>query len=264
MKRNIRTRFILLAILSVTLACKSKKAIVAPPAVVKTDTLALNKKVENIKMLRSKDIVFNTLALKGKADLDIGGNSNSVTVNVRVQRDKKIWLSITALLGIEVARAVITPDSIMVLNRLQSTYIRKPFGYVYNYTSRQVTFQMLQDILTGNTIDTLLKPEAKLELNNNGLWRLSGNQGPLGFDVLFNTFQKSSEVDLNDVRAGQALKVLYGSYQKVNEYLFPTAMRINSMSGARKVNLAFDFSRVESNVPLDMSFTVPRRFELIN
>jgi len=58
--------------------------------------------------------------------------------------------------------------------------------------------------------------------------------------------------------------VVYGSYQKVNEYLFPTTLKINSMSGTRRVNLDFDFSKVESNVPVDMSFTVPKRFELIN
>ena len=264
MRRTVRNTLILLALLPLANACKSKKAIVAPPAAAKTETVVVNKNAENIKLLSSKNIVFNTLSLKGKAELDMGGNSNSVTVNVRIQRDQKIWMSITALLGIEVARAVITPDSIMVLNRLQSTYIRKPFSYVYRYTSKQVTFQMLQDILTGNTISTLLTPEAKLELNNQGVWRLSGNQAQLGYDVLFNTFQKSSEVNLNDVRAAQALKVVYGSYQKVNEYLFPTTLKINSMSGTRRVNLDFDFSKVESNVPVDMSFTVPKRFELIN
>jgi predicted small lipoprotein YifL len=264
MRRTIRIRLILMAILSLAMACKSKKAIVAPPAAVKTDSVVVNKNAERIAFLRSKDMVFNTLALKGKADLNMAGASNTVTVNVRVQRDRKIWMSITALLGIEVGRAVITPDSIMVLNRLQSTYIRKPFSYVYRYTSGAVTFQMLQDILTGNTIDTLLRPDATLALNDKGVWRLSGNQAALGFDVLFNTFQKSSEVNMNDVRAGQALKVVYGEYQKVNEYLFPTTIRINSMSGTRRVNLDFDFSKVESNVPVDMSFTVPRRFELIN
>jgi hypothetical protein len=264
MRTRVLSKIVMLAIVSVVFACKSKKAIVAPPAAVKPDTVVVNKNADNIKMLRSKDIVFNTLALKGKADLDMGGSSNSVTVNVRVQRDKKIWMSITAILGIEVARAVITPDSIMVLNRLQSTYIRKPFSYVYRFTSKQVTFQMLQDILTGNTIDTLLTPTAMLALNNAGLWKLSGTQAALGYDVLFNTFQKSSVINMNDVRAAQALKVSYGSYQKVNEYLFPTSIRINSMSGTKRVNLDFDFSKVESNVPVDMSFTVPKRFELIN
>jgi hypothetical protein len=263
MRKTVFHRIILLTLVPLAFACKSKKAIVAAPAAVKTDSVAVNKNVETIKLLRSKNIVFNTLSMKGKADLNMAGNNNSVTVNVRIQRDQKIWMSITAIMGIEVARAVITPDSIMVLNRLQSTYIRKPFSYVYRYTSKQVTFQMLQDILTGNTINTLLKPEAKLEMNQ-GVWNLSGTQASLGYNVLFNTFQKSSQVNLNDVKAAQALKVVYGSYQKVNEYLFPTTIGINSMSGTRRVNLNFDFSKVESNVPVDMSFTVPKRFELIN
>jgi hypothetical protein len=264
MKKATINRMVLLAMVSLAFACKSKKAIVAAPAAAKPDVAVVNKYEENVKLLRSKNISFNTLSLKGKADLDMGGNSNSVTVNVRMLRDKKIWMSITALLGIEVARAVITPDSIMVRNNLQSTYIKKPFSYVYRYTSREVTFQMLQDILTGNTINTLFTPEAKLELNNRGVWTLTGSQANLAFDVLFNTFQKSSQVNLNDVRAGQALKVVYANYQQVNEYLFPTNVRINSMSGTRKVDLNFEFSKVESNVPLDFPFTVPNRFELIN
>jgi hypothetical protein len=264
MKKLTINKLVLLAMVSLAFACKSKKAIVAAPTAAKPDVAVVNKYEENVKLLRSKNILFNTLSLKGKADLDMGGNSNSVTVNVRILRDKKIWMSITALLGIEVARAVITPDSIMVRNNLQSTYIRKPFSYVYRYTSRQVNFQMLQDVLTGNTINTLFTPDAKLDLNNKGLWTLTGNQASLAYDVLFNTFQKSAQVNLNDVRAAQALKVAYGNYQQVNEYLFPTNVRINSMSGTKKVDLNFDFAKVESNVPLDFPFTVPNRFELIN
>jgi hypothetical protein len=264
MKKLTIKKLVLLAMVSLAFACKSKKAIVAAPTAAKPDVAVVNKYEENVKLLRSKNILFNTLSLKGKADLDMGGNSNSVTVNVRILRDKKIWMSITALLGIEVARAVITPDSIMVRNNLQSTYIRKPFSYVYRYTSRQVNFQMLQDVLTGNTINTLFTPDAKLDLNNKGLWTLTGNQASLAYDVLFNTFQKSAQVNLNDVRAAQALKVAYGNYQQVNEYLFPTNVRINSMSGTKKVDLNFDFAKVESNVPLDFPFTVPNRFELIN
>ena len=37
---------------------------------------------------------------------------------VRLQKDKIIWISINALLGFEAFRAVITPDSVKVLNKL--------------------------------------------------------------------------------------------------------------------------------------------------
>jgi hypothetical protein len=265
MKKNFIKAMVMLSLVSVAMACKSKKeVVVATPPVVKPAPVMVDKKEANIKLLRSKNINFNTLSMKGKANLSLPGNENTVTVNVRIQRDQKIWVSITALLGIEVARAVITPDSIMVLNKLQSTYIRKPFSYIYRYTSRQITFKMLQDVLTGNTINTLFNPESILEQNAQGLWILKGNDGPLGFNLNFNTLLKPGQLNLNDAKAAQALKVQYGHHQKVNEFLVPAQITINSLSANKRVDIDFDFSKIESNVPLDFPFTIPKRFELIN
>ncbi len=254
----------MLSMISIAMACKSKKAVVATTAPVKEVPVAANKKEENIKLLRSKNINFNTLSLKGKANLRLPGNENTVTVNVRIQRDQKIWMSISALLGIEVARAVITPDSIMVLNKLQNTYVRQPFSYIYRYTNKQVTFKMLQDVLTGNTINTLFTPAATLEQDARGLWILKGNAGTLGFNLNFNSLQKPGLLNLNDAKAAQALKVEYGNYQKVNEFMMPAQIAINSLSANKRVDIDFDFSKIESNVQLDFPFTVPKRYELIN
>ena len=41
---------------------------------------------------------------------------------IRLQKDKMIWISINALLGIEAFRAIITPDSVKVLNKLDKVY----------------------------------------------------------------------------------------------------------------------------------------------
>lgn len=264
MKNRIFKAVVLLSIFSMALACKSKKAVVTTTPKSQTKVMVEDKKEANIKLLRSKNINFNTLAMKGKANLVLPGQENSVTVNVRIQRDQKIWMSITALLGIEVARAVITPDSIMVLNKLQSTYIRKPFSYIHRFTNKQVNFKMLQDVLTGNTINTLFNPESILEQNPQGLWILSGKDGQLGFNLNFNGQLKPGLLNLNDPKAAQALKVQYGHYQKVNEFMMPAQITINSLSANKRVDIDFDFSKIESNVPVDFPFTVPKRFELIN
>ncbi|WP_229663579.1 DUF4292 domain-containing protein [Pedobacter quisquiliarum] len=264
MKGTFVKAMVMLSLVSVAMACKSKKAVVATTPVVKAAPIVSDKKEANVKLLRSKNINFNTLSMKGKANLRLPGNENTVTVNVRMQRDQKIWMSITALLGIEVARAVITPDSIMVLNKLQNTYVRQPFSYIYRYTSRQVTFKMLQDVLTGNTINTLFNPTSILEQNEQGLWNLKGNEGTLGFNLNFNALQKPGQLNLNDSKAAQALKVNYGHYQKVNEFMMPAQIAINSMSGNKRVDIDFDFSKIESNVQVDFPFKVPKSYELIN
>ena len=245
-------------------ACKAKKAVVAPVVTTPVVTEATgNNKADNLKLLKAKDVTFNTLAIKAKANLDFAGNKNGVTMNIRMERDKQIWVSITAVIGIEVARAVITPDSIKVRNNIQSTYLKKPFNYAYRYTSKNVNFKMLQAIFAGNTI-----PDFTTELSEvkqqNGAWAISGEEGTLAFKMLFNELLKVGEHNLNDLKSGQALKVSYGGYQQVNDGLFPANLTINSMAGTRRVNLQMDYTKVDRNIPLDFPFSVPKNYELVN
>lgn len=264
MRKNTLNSLLLLSLIFIAAGCKSKKAVVKAPSVAETPAPVLNtKKLENLKTLKSKDLPFNTLSLKGKISMEIEGKENGVSVNVRVKKDEKIWISLTAIAGIEVARALITPDSLIVRNNLQSVALKKPFSYIYRFASKQVTFKMLQSVLTGNTIDELMTEQSVVELNG-GIFTLTGDKSGLGYRVLFNTLLKTAELNLNDARAGQALKVNYGEYQDVTGALFPSVTRINSVSGTKKTSIAFDFNKIERNVPLDFPFSVPKRFELIN
>jgi len=264
MRKNILNSLLILMLISVTIACKSRKAIVAnPPVASETAPVNLNKKAENLSLLRSKDITYNTLSLKGKTSLNIDGNENNVNMTIRIKKDEKIWISITAIAGIEVARALITPDSLLILNRLQSRAVLKPFSYIYNFAGKQVNFNMLQSILSGNTVSDFTNEQADLVLDQD-MFALSGDKGNLAFKVLFNALLKTAEINLNDARAGQALKVVYPGYQQLEGYTFPTSVKINSFSGRKKIDITFDFSKTERNVQLDFPFTVPKRFETIN
>jgi hypothetical protein len=263
MNKNILNSFLMVTVIALVMGCKTKKAIVALPKQTDSAPVAGTKKSENIKMLRANDLPFNTLSLKAKANLNFNGNSNNVSMNIRMQKNEKIWVSITAIAGIEVARALITPDSIKVRNNFQSVYLKKPFSYVYRYTNNQVDFQLLQAIFSGNTIAAFMKDDTTLE-QKDGVWVLNGQQQDLAYRVLFNTLLKVGEDNLNDVKTGRALKVEYGEYQKVNEALFPSGMKINSIAGKQKISIDLDFSKIESNVPLEFPFSVPAKYEVIN
>jgi hypothetical protein len=75
---------------------------------------------------------------------------------------------------------------------------------------------------------------------------------------------KVGENNLNDLKSGQALKVAYGGYQRVNDGLFPSSLIINSMAGTKRVNLQLDYTKVDRNIPLEFPFSVPRNYELVN
>lgn len=262
MKRNILNSVFLLGAVIFVSACKPKKEIVvAPPT--KTETKTDNSKAEALTLLNSKQLKFNTLSLKAKATLDIAGDANDVTMNFKMKDKETIWVSITALGGMaEVARALITPDSIKIMNRMKSEYLKKPFNYIYNFTNKQVNFNTLQAILTGNAMGEFLTAESDVK-QENGVWVVSGSKSALDYKLLFNTLFKVSETNLNDAKNGQALKVTYTDYQKLNESLFPSALKIKTLSKAKTINIDLQFVKIDGNVPVDFPFNVPKRFTVV-
>lgn len=264
MKRNTLSSFFIIAIVLTVVGCKPKKVIVdTPPVVGETTVVKADEKPKNLALLKSKDLPFNTLSLKGKANLVLDGDEKDVTMAIRIQKDKKIWVSVTGIAGIEGIRALITPDSLLLLNRLQKTYVKKPFSFIYGFTNKQINFSLLQSIFSGNTIADFTTEKSAL-VQNNGVWVLSGTAGDLAYSSVFNTLLKISETTLNDAKASQALKVAYGAYTPVNNALFPSSLKINSMSGAKKIDLSIEFNKIESNITLEYPFTIPKNYELIN
>ncbi len=265
MKRNTLNSILLIGCLLFSIGCRPKKVIVTTPPVTsqETATVKVDEKPKNLQLLKSKDLLFSTLSLKGKANLNVGGDENNVTMNIRIQKDKKIWVSVTGIAGIEGMRAVITPDSLLLLNRLEKTFTKKPFSYIYGFTNKQINFNLLQAIISGNTISDFMTEKSAL-VQENGVWVLSGTNGDLTFRNVFNTLLKVDETTLNDPKSAQALKVNYGEYTTINNSLFPSTLKISSMSGAKSIKIDIEFVKIESNVPVEFPFSVPKNFKVIN
>src|ERR1700744_4094657 len=174
MRRNIASKLLMVCILLAIISCKAHKQLVvnkkADSVAVKSPSLA-EIKIEGIK---SAQLNFNTFSGKAKSRITLNNSSNDVTMNIRINKGHKIWISITAIAGLEVARALITPDSIMVINKLQGLYLKKPFSYVYKYAGDQLDYNSVEALFVGNAIPQLLNDKAMLAADS-GKVNLSGN-----------------------------------------------------------------------------------------
>src|ERR1700761_8684776 len=157
-------------------SCKAKKplAVRRPVADTTVAVKTVDLKLLKINSIKAAQTVFNTFSGKARTKLNINGETNDVTLNIRIQRDKKIWVSITAIAGIEAARAVITPDSIMLINRLQSLYIKQPFSYVSKFAGSKISYKMLESVFIGNAVPELLDANPDMQ-NANGGTSFAGN-----------------------------------------------------------------------------------------
>lgn len=250
----------MLLVLLAVFGCRARKPIT--PVVVSTPQTvqaAVINKSTIVKDLSDKQLTFNTLSLKAKADLSINNNTHDVSMNIRMQKGKAIWISVTAIAGLEVARAYITPDSIKILNRLESTYIRKPFSYVYQFANKAVDFNTLQNLFIGNAVTGTLTTSASIN-SNGGQTHLKGDLSGLDYLLIFNTAHNLIQNNLNDKSASQTLIVNYGEHKTVGSQEFPAAVSIKSTASNKSISIDLRYNQVSINDPVEFPFSVPKRF----
>lgn len=264
---------IIIVLLGFFVSCKSTKAVVGtagmPPKTVPSDSGTVNNppvntaRSEKLAAIKSSEINFTTLSGKARAALSISGNSNDVTMNIRIKNNEAIWVSITAIAGLEVARALITPDSVRVINRLENVYITKPFSYLYEFTNNKINFATLQSVLVGNTIPEFITDSTNVEIGTAEV-DLKTTLGSLIYELMLNDQNKVVQSNLTDSDAAQSLMVNYGDFQAISQQQFPQSIVMKSQAKNKSINLDLKFTKVELDVPIDIPFRVPDRYTIKN
>ncbi|OOQ58460.1 DUF4292 domain-containing protein [Mucilaginibacter pedocola] len=262
MRRNILNKIALLALLVTAASCKSKKLVeVQRPTKDSTATVKPNNVAEKLAVIRSKQITFNTFSGKAKAKLAVNGDENDCTLNIRINRDQKIWISITAIAGLEVARALITPDSIQVVNRFQNIYLKKPFSYVHRYAGSQVNFKTIQSLLLGNAIGELLNPSAKLSPEGTNTLVAGNLQGAIVYKLLLGPDLRVTQTNLVNQDAGQSLEVTNRVFTQAGDRMLPSQIDINSTAPRNKVVANLRYTQLEFDKVLEYPFSIPKSYQ---
>ncbi|HMG10245.1 MAG TPA: DUF4292 domain-containing protein [Mucilaginibacter sp.] len=259
MKKNILNKLLIACCLLAMVSCKARKHVIVSR---KADSAAkpLDNVSSKLDAIRAKQVSFNTFAGRARTRLDINGNSNDVTLNIRIERDKKIWVSITAILGVEAARALITPDSILLINRLQGVYLRKPFSYVYKYASNQVNYKTLESLLIGNAIPELLNEKADV-VNADGNTTLSGSLQDLLYKLIVGADLKVTQTNLSNQNEGQSLQVVNNTFIQATNRIMPSEIDIASVVKDKKIQVNLHYTKADYDVQQEYPFSIPASYE---
>jgi hypothetical protein len=93
---------------------------------------------------------YEWFSAKVSTEMNVKGENRSFKTNLRMRKDSIIWMSITPALGIEVARIIITPDSVKVLDKWNDQYFVGDHSFIEEKLNMSLEFAMLQDLAIGN------------------------------------------------------------------------------------------------------------------
>jgi len=246
-------------------SCKAKKQLVArvavdTPAIAKPTIVKVNPVIAKLAATRNQQVFFNTFTAKAKATLTMDGASNDVTINIRINRDKEIWVLVTAALGIEVARLVVTPDSLLLINKFENVYLKQPFSYIHSFAGNQVNYKMLQSLLVGNAVNEFLNEKDSLKLDG-GNTILSGNLQDLAFKLVLGPDMKVTQTIMNDQAAGQSLQVTNSTLILVSNKVIPSQIGMVSMVKDKKIELTLHYNKIDFDKVQDYPFSINPKFK---
>jgi hypothetical protein len=269
MKRNILNKLLIALCLLVMVSCKArKKLVVVPQAPVQIPaptpppaSTTIVKAVNPVDDIKARQLNFNTFAAKASTSLNIDDNSNDVTLNIRIDHNKKIWVSVTALLGIEVARALITPDSLCVINKLQGVYLKKPFSYIYTYASKQINYKTLEALLVGNAIPEILNDPRVIVQPGSSNITLSGNLQDLVYRLILGPDKRPQQLNLSNPAEQQTLQVTNNVPVQAGNKIVPSQIDIQSAIKSKKIQVNLHYTKVDFDQQLDYPFNIPERYK---
>lgn len=210
-------------------------------------------------------------AVTAKMQLTLTRSAQDIQVSgsLKMKRGEVIQLSIAPVLGIEVARAEITPDGVLVIDRLHKKYVRVPFSEIKDRLNADLDYHAFQSLFLNeifvpgkskltaqdvNAFDTRLEAEnAVLEVN-------SAKRFAYQFKTTINEgLLKQTHVGL--VNSPYGLKWQYGNFKPLDKKQFPTTMFVAVEGANKSMTAQFNFTRLTTNEDWEANTQLSDRYE---
>lgn len=243
-----------------------------------------------LKQIESNRLNDSTLFAK-RIDVSFtdGENSDNFKASLKISRDSFMQISLTAPLGIEVARILLTQDSIKFVDVYHKKYFLADYDYFNQHYDVSLTYDFLQNIFTNTFSDFTLLGESnlrtkryKLDRTEMGykLWTVdkknagkklkkfykqSGSERDeiiLLQEILIDpTYFRPLSMSLKDLNEGVGISVRYENFVRFGEELFPEKMRFTLFSKKSNMDLNLKFQRMEFNVPVEPNFRILSKYK---
>lgn len=250
-------------------ACKNQEKASRKPLEGKKTEYLLNQ-------LRINEFQFETISSKAEFTLFQNGKTTSFKASIRMRKDSAIWISITPALGIEMARVLITKDTVKVINRLNKEYFIGDYNYINKKFNVDLVFDDIQSVLLGNSIPFEEDEKLRFGIDNEMyyLGNMKKRKANKADEKPEKIERKKDEVVslwldeenfkikkffLSDLSADRFIRGNYSDYMEVEDQLVPKILAFDIQS-KEPTQLNIVYSRLLLNKSLTFSFKISSKY----
>ena len=213
---------------------------------------------------------------KFSAEYKAGDKKQSFSGQFRIRKDSVIWISIYAVMNIEVFRVIVTQDSIFMLNRLKKSYYHRNIGFLNEQLGTDIDFDILQSLLIGTDFSYYENTNFTLDISGDRyklstisrqkLKRYIKTQEDMEMVLVQNMWIDKADFKIHkqSVRLvknpNKKVVANYSDFQDVDNQVFPFNTNFK-LVGKKVINLNVKYKSVIINKPLTFPFKIPKKYK---
>ena len=201
---------------------------------------------------------FETLAARLKIRYSDPDTNQSVTVSLRMQKSETIWMS-ASVLGISLAKAMITKDRVQFYEKIEGTYFDGDFELLSDLLGTELDYNQVEALLLGQPIYDLRSGGFSAGATSARYVVAPRKQSSL-FDLFF--YLNSGAFTLQEQRLAQRaeqrnLTIAYGDYVQEQNGYFPSEIHVKAQEADKTTTIDITYRGVDFNTDVSFPFNIP-------
>jgi hypothetical protein len=223
------------------------------------DSLAIVKDI--LDKIGQTKIDFKTMNARFKVDYESEANADNYIVNVSIQKDVAMFITIRGAMGVIGLKAIINKDSIVLIYPLRKNkkIEYKPLSFLQEVVKIPFNYNTIQSLIIGNPIFMENTKVVSYKQNSNKF-----EVGMIGglfknLIVLNDDHTRVLELKLDDIDIAQhrTCTISYHNHVSVNQFQFPVIREL-IVSAESRLEVRMEVKEFDFNEPLKYAFSIPK------
>lgn len=229
--------------------------------------------------VKENEFSFEWISAKANVESLVEDREEQFDIKVSIRKDSAMLISIHYLLGLQVAKVLITKDSVKFVNYIDKTYFKGDFVYINTLLAADLDFDLLQAVMFGNSAEfqedeSKLKPVTDRQncryllstVRKRRLRKIQTGSSDLTDALQILTLNpdnfKILRTEFNEPSTNRQFIANYSKFTLVDSVFAPYHVDIDILA-QKKASIKIDYVRIEKNIPQKLSLNIPSKYDPI-
>ncbi len=217
---------------------------------------------EIITKQKATNVTAQTVIAKIKVKYITAKKTQNITAKLRLQKDSVIWISLTAVGGIPVAKILIKPQHVRYYEKMNKTFFNGDFSLLNKWLKTDLNFSKIQNMLFAQPIYSIEAKKFILGISENN-YQLKAKKKtdntravywlyPTNFKLHKQAFYKNKK---------EHLTFIYDGFDASTTNMYPNKMQVIAQSKRETVKINLTYRSLKFDLPLRFPFKIPKNYK---